>query len=267
MLARGKIYTPAPLNRRHPLARGLVAFYMALPHQAAGSTWYDLCGANHLTITSLSAGYGFQPSNRPGGLRAAVKLDGTATCTRTASVPISGFPCTLACWYAPAVGTSEYGLMSIDDGGSSNQIGMEQFNSKIGVFLNAGGGEVYSSTTIGGSNTWNFAAGTYIQGTQYAYLNGANKSTAGASVATPTGLGTVRVGGNAFTSTKLAGQIDCALIYNRALADAEILALYLETKLGCPRLLRWQGRSPLGYPVGTKLKSEQLAFSPLTGMY
>jgi hypothetical protein len=267
MISRGKVYAPAALNRRHPLSRGLAAFYLALPGRAAGSTWYDLCGFNHVSLASLSAGYGFQPSPRPGGCGSALKLDGTATCRRTASAPISGLPCTFACWYAPAVTTAEYGLISIDDGTSSNQIGMEQYISKIGVFLNAGSGEVYSSTTIGVANTWNFATATIAQGTLYAYLNGANKSIAGSSALTPTGLNTVRIGGNAFTSTKLAGQIDCALIYNRALADAEILALYLETMRGCPSLLRWVNRPPLGFPVGGKFKPEQLAFSPMTGIY
>lgn len=267
MLSRAKIYVPAGLNRQHPLARGLAAFYMVLPNRAGGSTWHDLCGANHVSLASLSAGYGFEPANRPGGFGAAVKLDGTATCKRTASVPISGFPCTLACWYAPTVSSAEYGLMSVDDGTTGNQIAMEQFANKIGAFLNSGSGEVYSSTTVGAANTWNFAAATFVQGTLYAYLNGANKSTAGSSALTPTGLNTLRVGSNTFGTTKLAGQIDCALIYNRALTDAEILALYLETKGGCPRLLRGLSRPALGYPVGGKFKPEQLAYAPMTGMH
>ena len=266
MNPRNRIYLPAPLNRQHPLTRGLVAFYLALPHQAAGSTWFDLCGVSHLTLASLSTGDGFQPSARPGGFGAAVKLDGTATCKRTVSVPITGLPCTLACWYSPAVGASNYGLMSVDDGTASNQIGMEQFSSKVGAFLDFGVGEVFDTATIAGSNTWNFAAATFVPGTQYAYLNGANKSAAGTSAFAPSGLNTIRIGSNTF-ATKLSGSIDCALIYNRALADAEVLALYLETKLGCPRLLRWRNRAALGYPVGNKFKPEQLAFSPLTGMY
>ncbi len=204
MTSRGKLYAPAALNRQHPLAKGLVAFYLALPHQAEGSTWYDLCGVNHLSLASLSAGYGFQPAFRPGGFGAAVKLDGTATCKRTASVPIAGLPCTLACWYATPNVASNYGLMSIDDGTASNQIGMEQFTSKIGAFLDFGAGEVYDSTTMAGSNTWYFATSTFVSGTQYAYLNGANKSTAGTSAFTPTGLNTIRVGSNTF-ATKLVG--------------------------------------------------------------
>lgn len=43
----------APLNRNHPLARGLELWWLALPHLAKGYTWRDIAGRNDGTLTSM----------------------------------------------------------------------------------------------------------------------------------------------------------------------------------------------------------------------
>jgi hypothetical protein len=228
---------------------------LCLPNLTGGTTFYDIVNHYDVTLNSVASGYGFQASTRRGGFDKAVKLDGVTAhdAKRTASVPVTAFPLTLACWFQPTTGSAEYGLIGIDDGTQTNQIAIELFSSKVNVFLDAGSGEVGTTTTIGGSNTWNFATGTFSQGVQLAYLNGGGKSTTGANASTPTGLTTLRLGSNTFTSTKLNGSIDCCMVYNRVLSDAEILQLYIETQRRCPSLLRRINSPKIFFPVGTSV--------------
>ena len=268
MLARARFFAPAVVNRQHPLARGLVSFHIALPGKAAGATWCDVAGFNHVTLSGLPAGYGFQASTRPGGFGAALKMDGVAAhnASRTASLPVVGLPVTFACWYRPVSAAATNALVDVDNGASgTNGIFIyQQSTGKIGAYIEPLTSVTATTTTVTAGN-WQFAAASFAQNAQAVYLNGGGKST-GADTHTPSGLTTFRIGPDCFGNA-LSGQIDCCMVYNRVLADAEIMALYLETKSGCPRLLRGRSRPVLGYPTGGKFKSEQLAFAPLTGMY
>jgi len=227
---------------------------LCLPNLTGGTTFYDIVNHYDVTLNSVASGYGFQTSTRRGGFNRAVNLDGMSghDAKRTTSVPISGLPCTLACWFNLTTKTADNALMGIDSGSNANSIAMELLGSisKVGAFLNNATSEVYSSTAISGTGVWNFATTTFVQGTQYAYLNGASKSSAGSDASTPTGLTTLRLGGF-WGSNWLTGYIDCCMVYNRALSDAEVLQLYLETSKQCPALLRRVNRPRIFYPTGT----------------
>ena len=51
-MQRPLVNLTAPLNRRHPLNRGLLARWIALPGLTGGSTLVDLCGRTHGTLVN-----------------------------------------------------------------------------------------------------------------------------------------------------------------------------------------------------------------------
>ena len=58
-----------PINRPHPLNRGLIAWWLALPGLTGGNKFCDLCKFNHMTFGSYApAGHGeWHNFSRPGG--------------------------------------------------------------------------------------------------------------------------------------------------------------------------------------------------------
>jgi hypothetical protein len=70
----GRIFTPAPVNRVHPLNRGRVAWWLSLPGLMGGRQFFDLMGLNHGTLTSMGTGSGWQGSVRGCG---QLNFDGT----------------------------------------------------------------------------------------------------------------------------------------------------------------------------------------------
>jgi hypothetical protein len=67
-----------PINQSAPLNRGLVAWYLGVPGLSGGSKFYDLRGVNAGTLNSFGTGYGWGPTNRPGGF-AQINFNGTAS--------------------------------------------------------------------------------------------------------------------------------------------------------------------------------------------
>lgn len=66
--------TSDPVNWSHPLNRGLVSWWLALPDQQRGVIWRDLCRRNHGTLTSGPTWQG--ASGRQGGW-GSLALDGS----------------------------------------------------------------------------------------------------------------------------------------------------------------------------------------------
>jgi hypothetical protein len=85
-------------------------------------------------------------------------------------------------------------------------------------------GNVYSSTPIGSLpyNEWHMFTGTYDGSTVKTYKDGALVNTV-ANVTLNPSFGQVRFSNN---SNGFEGSVDDARVYNRALSDAEVSALY-----------------------------------------
>jgi Concanavalin A-like lectin/glucanases superfamily len=68
-------FHPGDINKDHPLAQRLVAWWVVQPQLAGGTTWYDLIGQERSTLVNMAAGFGFQPTRRP-GWGGEVRFDG-----------------------------------------------------------------------------------------------------------------------------------------------------------------------------------------------
>jgi hypothetical protein len=55
------------LNRRHPLNRGLVAWWLCLPTWRGGVTWRDIAGTHHGTLTNMDPATDWAGASHPGG--------------------------------------------------------------------------------------------------------------------------------------------------------------------------------------------------------
>ena len=66
-MSRPIINLADPVNRQHPLNRGLVAWWMALPGLTGGSTLVDLMGRHHGTLTHAAPAQAWAGTSRLGG--------------------------------------------------------------------------------------------------------------------------------------------------------------------------------------------------------
>ena len=154
-----------------------------------------------------------------------------------ASVLISSFPCTFACWCKPTSialdGNQNYTLMSFDDAGGDNQVllWMEDngaSNSIIAAVVNSNViVRAQSSQPTAGS--WHHACAVFASTTSRScYVNGANKATGTDSANFPSGLDTTYIGFSTRTSgAHFDGDIAEAAMWDVALTDAEVRSLGL----------------------------------------
>src|SRR4051812_9903006 len=55
------------IERSHPLNRGRVAWWLAIPHLSGSTLWYDPVGRNPAALLDLSTSNGWRSTSRPGG--------------------------------------------------------------------------------------------------------------------------------------------------------------------------------------------------------
>jgi hypothetical protein len=105
----GRVFTPAPVNRHHPLNRGRAGWWLGLPGLTGGRQFPDLMGLNHGVLTSMgNTSNGWRSTTRPGG-RSQIITDGSAgyvDCGTPAGLN-GATQATLACWiYRAATSTA-----------------------------------------------------------------------------------------------------------------------------------------------------------------
>lgn len=239
-LPRGQIFLPDPIVRHHPLAHGLMTFWLTVPGLDGGNKWYDLHGLRNGTLTNMSAGGGgWKPSTRPGGY-GHVLFDGTDDSVVGPSVQFSGAaePLTLAAWFnSSSIATSQGIVYTNNAGTQRHQI--EVASSKFEALSRGAGSTAAVCAPTLTSNTWYFGVGVWANSSsRKAYLNGGSQAsdTTSQAISGPFGFGAGKSGGS--TPQPFIGAIDSVMCYSRALSAAEVHALYLESRLGFPELLR-----------------------------
>lgn len=159
---------------------------------------------------------------------------GSSEYLSVASAPVTGFPCTLACWFNPANITAAHPLLGVYDGGGSliDAIYLIASGNAAGdplrasVAQNGSFGEAGSSTGFSAS-TWQHACGVFTaSNSRDVYLNGGSKGSNTTNL-TPSGIANTFIGryrnnaSNAYASASVAE----AAIWNVALTESEIAAL------------------------------------------
>ena len=230
---------PDAARRSHPLNRGRVAWWLALPGKSGGPTWLDVLGL-YPGYLSTSGGAGAQvptwvASSRPGGPGALALAAGQyVNCGPGPAFALSR-SFAIAAWVRPAAIGSIMAIIS------RGQAGFYLRLDAAGrmEWLAAGVAVVANGATPLAAGAWSHVAAVVDgSGNARLFLNGRLDGTA-ASAQAYTGelllLG-VETPGN--PSSNLIGQMDDVSVWARALSDGDVGQLYRESALGYPGALR-----------------------------
>jgi hypothetical protein len=234
----GPVYLPDPVDRSHPLNRGRVAWWLALPGLDGGRQWFDLVGQSHGTLTN---GPTWGGTTRPGGW-GGLQLDGVDDCVdagKPAAI-VAANTLTVAAWVRPA-GTgrgdwvTQWGdtpdrkfdlLQGVTAGAFQFFVGDPSSN-----LFNSG-----PSTTAIVAGTWYHVVGVSDGATVRLYVNGRlESSAAGPATLLATSTANVRVGAcGTGALLAAAGGVDDVGIWSRPLSAAEVWTLHDSSRRGYP---------------------------------
>lgn len=232
----GPLYYGDLVARGHPLNRGRVAWWLAVPWYMSGPRFIDICGRNHGALTN---GPTWQATTRRGGW-GELALDGSNdyALVKAGSILATLANSTICAWVKPTattraiycerlagnaiwklqVANSNLGFVHRDDAGSLTNVASGPSLTNDGLWHNV-------AVTKAGTAVRFFTDGIFTGSTT---LNGTDTLTAGET----------RIGGDAADgSVYFAGSLDDVSAYNRTLADSEIATLYNLLRRGYPGVL------------------------------
>src|SRR5688500_11296274 len=116
-----------PVNRLHPLNRGLVAWFLTLPGLSGGLKWHnlmDLSNGPHGTLTSMDPPTDWVSAKaRPGGF-GALDFDGSNDDVRfTFPIAIANVPITASAWVYPTNLTGRFSWLSSNVSANCFEVG------------------------------------------------------------------------------------------------------------------------------------------------
>lgn len=229
-----------PVNTRHPLNRGLVAWWMPLPGISGGSLLVDLCGQYHAKIFGATWDARVGRGRVPRFVRASTQY-------ASGPVPAINDPLTIATWFKSDDTTNSqeicmFGNASAVDFYRLNINGAAQTVRAIAT--DGGVSRISTSSNTWTANTWNFGAAVFASITsRTAFLNGvaATPETTAATLNVPDVIAIGRSEISGFPNY-LNGWLDDTRVYNRALSTDELVALQRESQLGHPNTLNRKRR-------------------------
>lgn len=251
-----------PINRQHPLNRGLLRWWLTLPQKHGGGRWRELTGKSNATITGATA---TNARLRPGGW-GCYEYDGTDDGAQTATIDLSGISTmTLSCalyWNAFADDNDMLFESSADSSAAARQGAISILpnfatSSSFGVRVNSSGTQFNGIRfTRPSAATWhwysfcfNRAAGA--QQVVAVYVDGVSQTlTTVTTEATSTGgFGNWAWNFMCRNNASLygAGKLDDVSIRNRIITAGEAKALYNESRAGYPNAIRWLPGMPNWY--------------------
>jgi len=244
------------VTREAPTARGLLAWWRAMPGLSSGLLWYDLLGRTPGTLTNMGAGAGWAPTTRPGG-QGEVRFDGS---NDRVAVPVAPYleppAMTMMLWIkAVSWGASDVrALFTINAGGGVLREITVNTTGHLAVYLAATGGLalVDPAPTALAIGTWYHIAVTYdqVDGLRV-YINCQPEATA---AATGTLVVTNVAGAFGMNVTSFNrffnGAMDDMRFYNRVVPRPELCTIMRDSQRGEPTLFRPPALI-LGLPTST----------------
>ncbi len=238
MPIQSRVYLPEPVNLNHPLARGLVSWWLVVPGLDGGPKWYDVAGGNHGTLTSMASGYGWQRTMRPGGF-GEMLFDGVSSYIDTGKLVIAGTASfTFSAWICWLATSSNYDL-TVWNGADSITGGFGFYRIPGDNTIRAAWGSSVGMVTgpSPSNGTWNHLLSTYDGATHRFFVNGALQGSVAYSASNFTS-GTTNFGHLLADSAYWSKcRLDDIRIYNRALSAADASDLYNNSRLGHPGVL------------------------------
>lgn len=239
MASDGPILYGDPLDRGHPLNRGLAACYRPLPGRGGGCL-PDLTGRPPAAFAGGPTG----SAGMPGGT-AAVAFDGSSG-EAVGAVPagLTVANLTLFVW-ARFSGASLKGCV-LKVGGTSSGVGVgignSAFESPGVTILGLMEASRWLNSGVNIGDGWNsIGLTTGPTGAGNLWLNGASISSFSASGSDVNPTGSVYVGGYTASGAEnrhFPGSVGEARVYARGLTAGEMAALHGQMTAGCPDLYR-----------------------------
>lgn len=232
-----------PVNKNHPLNRGRVAWWLALPNRASGPTWYDLMGQSSLALTGMGSGSnGWRGPKRPGGF-ASVLADGSAGYLAGSS-NLTGFgngtaSYTASCWlYLTSTNGTYTRLLANDQPGENAwYLGLAPSGGTATAYrVQGGAGDFITGTNVAAGSV-TLLTTTYDGTTLRLYQNGVQTASAASSRSISISTATFQVFKPNGFAVYINGQIDDVGLWNRALTAAEVYYLYSVSQRGYDGML------------------------------
>jgi hypothetical protein len=246
------VYAAEPMNRHHPLNRGRLAWYLAIPATSGGRQWFDIAGPNHGTLTNMGTGTnGWRPTTRPGG-HGHLLFDGNVAGpqVRAPAVvgPAGGFSAAL--WLAvPAVASVVLLVSQYQPAASYLQFFLANDVVQFRIIgTDVGSGLPYIGRATGPvatANSWMRLVGTWDGTTTNAgikvYFNGVQADTtndgAGTFVGPSTSAILPLISCQNAVDAPLTGAVDDVSRWDRPLSPAEVRADHELGRRGYPGVL------------------------------
>ena len=215
--------TPTGSQTTSNLLNGLVGYWTM---DGKDTNWltgieYDRSGnRNNGQLVSMST----SSSPAIGKIGQAMRLDGSSGYIRVGTTNFGSNSGTVSIWVNPSTITGTTQLFAHQNGSNRLYLGVNAAPAlNIGI---ADSGGIDVSTALVASQWQNFVL-TYSSGAWVFYKNGAQQSQGSYSgTITFQGYADIGAAGNGGWTTKFAGLIDDARVYNRALSAAEVKQLY-----------------------------------------
>jgi hypothetical protein len=249
------IYLPQPVNSRHSLNRGRLAWWMTVPGLYGGNKLHDLCGLNSGTLTNMGSASGWRPTPRPGGF-GHLLFDGTDDLVSCPHISLNQM--SVGCWFyntssaasfktfvcdytnANATSTGLAWILRIPSINSNTQV---EFYTNSGTFTNL----VAPVSTIA-LNTWYRILCTYDGAARRIYINGKQVATDSYSGTIITTTNPIRIGASATAGEYMQGNLDDVSLWSRALSATEAFNDYNLSRFGYPGVLNRIAGIPAGDP-------------------
>jgi hypothetical protein len=214
----------------HPLNKGRVAWWLNVPHWQGGTTWRDLLGRYHGTLTNM-------PTPPPWNPTGPQRSWGSLSFQSNDYVSVSTAPdLEITGNFSVAVSvriTANVTGMIIHKGGYGSTDGFAIFYSSSNQKFNLKGNGVGASDFYFLSNSaltqsqWYHCVFTYAAGSQKSYVDGMLQTATGAATDNYlTVSDNIEIGGESAQTYDITGDMDDVSLWNRELSEAEVKDLY-----------------------------------------
>lgn len=235
-----------PVNRPHPLNRGLASWWLTLPGLDGGRQLFDIAGLNHGVLTN---GPTWRGTTRPGGF-GQLTFDGVNNFVNCGPLSFPG-AITVAAWIRPDNAATATIASNYNAAGNAAQFDLDlNADGSITFLVQSATGQYRIWTTAAGlcpPGEWRHVLaahdGTLGTGGVRVFVGGVSQSltvtTGGSGSGTvPASAGNTAVGRlGSFDGEYFPGAIDDVRLYRRSLSDTEARALRDESRLGSPGTL------------------------------
>lgn len=232
-----------PINWAHPLNRGRLAWWLAMPGRYGAPTWWDLAAGLAANFTNTASGFGWNTFTNPGGAGSIKFTGATAFLSAGSALTIQPTAISAAAWVYASALSGTRAIVGRNPGSTGATEGwLLDANGTTVRFICSNGttGATASKTSGMATGSWYRLVGTFDNTTVRLYINGVQAATASLSgnlsASTSTAL---EIGQAVGISGIWNGYLNDVSIWNRALSAAEVSQDFYLSQEWYPDILNW----------------------------